>query len=544
MSNNRRLSTQALIIGSGIAGLSAALKLAQSGMQVLVVCKGKIGQGSTAWAQGGIASVWSDSDSFEQHASDTLDAGAGLCNPKTVDICVHEGPKRVQELIDYGVPFTKYKEGDPAESFDLHKEGGHRKRRILHADDMTGLAIIQTLSARLKDYSNIKVLEDHIGIDLITSSKMKIKSKKLHADKNRCMGAYVLNTQTQEIFTIQSQVTMLATGGAGKVYLYTSNPDSSSGDGIAMANRAGARIANMEFMQFHPTCLYHPEAKNFLITEALRGEGAVLKTTDGREFMEQYHPMKSLAPRDIVARAIDMEIKRSGADYVHLDARHLGEVALREKFPNIFDRCLKYGINIAQDPIPVVPACHYTCGGVWSDEMARTSIEGLYAIGEVASTGLHGANRLASNSLLEGVVFAHRAAVDAIPYIASHPEKYKMPEPLPEWEAGHAVRLEERIDIASTWHEIRTLMWNYVGIVRSDRRLERARVRLGILKDEINQYYWEFLLTADLVELRNLATVADLIVQCASLRKESRGLHYTVDYPETNDVFFKRDTVI
>ncbi|MCM0605826.1 MAG: L-aspartate oxidase [Xanthomonadaceae bacterium] len=543
-SSSKRLTTQALILGSGIAGLSVALKLAQSGMQVLVVCKGKIGDGSTAWAQGGIASVWSDTDSFEQHAADTLDAGAGLCNPKTVDICVHEGPQRVQELIDYGVPFTKYKEGDPTENFDLHREGGHRKRRILHADDMTGFAIIQTLSARLKEHQNIRVLENYIGIDLITSAKMKVKSKKLCGEKNRCLGAYVLNTETQEIFTIQSQVTMLATGGAGKVYLYTSNPDSSSGDGIAMAHRAGARIANMEFMQFHPTCLYHPDAKNFLITEALRGEGAVLKTIDGLEFMESYHPMKSLAPRDIVARAIDMEIKRSGSDFVHLDARSLGEVALREKFPNIYERCLKFGINIARDAIPVVPACHYTCGGVWADENARTSIEGLYAIGEVASTGLHGANRLASNSLLEGAVFAHRASVDAIPYITSHPEKHRMPEPLPEWNAGHAVQLEERIDIAATWHEIRTLMWNYVGIVRSDKRLDRARVRLGILREEINQYYWEFLLTADLIELRNLATVADLIVQCASLRKESRGLHYTVDYPEANDLFFKHDTVI
>ena len=540
MSNNRRISTQALILGSGIAGLSAALKLAQKGLKVLVVCKGKLGEGSTAWAQGGIASVWSESDSFEQHEKDTMDAGAGLCNPKTVQICVHEGPERVRELIDYGVPFTKYKEGDPAESFDLHKEGGHRKRRILHASDMTGLAIIETLSAQVRASSNIQVLEDHIGIDLITSTKMKKKA----AGENRCLCVYVLNTVTKEIFTIQSQVTMLATGGAGKVYLYTSNPDSSSGDGIAMAARSGARIANMEFMQFHPTCLYHPDAKNFLITEALRGEGAVLKTADGKEFMENYHPMKSLAPRDIVARAIDMEIKRSGALFVHLDARSLGETELKEKFPNIYERCLKFGIDITKDPIPVVPACHYTCGGVWTDEYARTSIEGLYAIGEVASTGLHGANRLASNSLLEAAVFAHRAVENAIPFIQSHPEKHRLPEPLPVWEAGHAVQLEERIDIAATWHEIRTLMWNYVGIVRSDKRLERARVRLGILREEINQYYWEFLLNSDLVELRNLATVADLIVQCASLRKESRGLHYNVDYPETNDRFFGHDTVI
>lgn len=549
MSKSRRIQTQVLVLGSGIAGLSAALKLAETA-QVLLVCKGALGEGATAWAQGGIASVWSESDSFDQHAKDTTDAGGGLCHPDIVNLCVTQGPSRVQELIDYGVPFTKFykegvKEGDPAESFDLHREGGHRKRRILHADDMTGLAIIQTLAQKVKNHLNIDILEHHIGIDLITEAKIKKANRPERASgSNQCLGAYILNTATQEIMTIQSQITILATGGAGKVYLYTSNPDSSSGDGIAMAYRAGARVANLEFMQFHPTCLYHPQAKNFLITEAMRGEGGVLKTIEGKEFMGQYHEMKSLAPRDIVARAIDMEMKKTGAPYVVLDVRHLGADELKYKFPNIYDRCMQFGIDITSEPIPVVPACHYTCGGVWTDVNGKTSMDGLYAVGEAASTGLHGANRLASNSLLEAVVFAHQAAEHARPLLKKSDGAARLPAPLPEWESGQAVRLEERIDIAATWHEIRTLMWNYVGIVRSDRRLERARVRLDLLKDEVNRYYWEFLLTADLIELRNLVTVADLIVQCAILRKESRGLHYTVDYPELNDSFFKRDTLI
>ena len=382
----------------------------------------------------------------------------------------------------------------------------------------------------------IEVLADHIAIDLITEGKAFKRWRR----PGRCMGAYVLDARTGRIMTMAADVTILATGGAGKVYLYTSNPDIASGDGIAMAYRAGAHVANLEFMQFHPTCLYHPSAKTFLISEALRGEGAILKTVAGEEFMSRHHEMKDLAPRDVVARAIDVEMKRTGDKYVLLDARALAP----EKFPNIYETCLRYGIDFTKEPIPVVPAAHYTCGGVLVDENAQTTIEGLYAIGEVASTGLHGANRLASNSLLEAVVFAHRACAHALSKITRQQPSRGVPEPLPEWDSGHAVELEEQIDIAANWLEIRTLMWNYVGIVRSNRRLERARRRLDVLKAEINTYYWNFLLTKDLIELRNLLTTAELIVQCALYRKESRGLHYTVDYPERDDVHFRQDTVM
>jgi L-aspartate oxidase len=526
------MKTQVLILGSGIAGLTTALKYARNGVKVTVVCKADIAEGATRYAQGGIASVWSKQDSFAEHLKDTLVAGAGLCHEDIVQICVEEGPERVQELIDLGVAFTRVPETaapsaqpvDPTETFDLHREGGHGKRRILHADDLTGLAIEQALVKNVRENSNITVLENHTAIDLITEGKLFKKWRK----PGRCLGAYVLPSGTDKVLTIAADITVLATGGAGKIYLYTSNPDTSTGDGIAMAFRAGAKVVNLEFMQFHPTCLYHPGARTFLITEALRGEGAVLKNLQGEEFMTKHHEMGSLAPRDVVARGIDMEMKRTGDKHVLLDATVIGD-ELPKKFPNIYEQCLNFGIDITRQPIPVVPAQHYTCGGVLADKNAQTTIENLYAVGEVAGTGLHGAHR----------AFLHGQAK----FLAGFGPSVT-PGPLPAWETGHAVQIEEQIDIAANWLEIRQCMWNYVGIVRSDQRLQRARLRLELLEAEVNAYYWDFLLTKDLIELRNLLTVAQLVVQCALLRKESRGLHYTVDYPEKDDAHFKHDTVL
>ena len=546
-----------LVLGTGIGGLSAALKFAQHG-KVTLISKAEADEGATRYAQGGIASVWSKKDSIEEHVSDTLNAGAGLCHEDVVDLCVREGPDRVRELIALGVEFTRREtpgtptelksgvkspsllDSDLAANFDLHREGGHGKRRILHADDMTGLAIEKALLARVAENPAITLLEQHISIDLITEGKIFKRWRK----PGRCLGAYVLNIRDSKVITIQADATILATGGTGKVYLYTSNPDVSTGDGIAMASRAGARVANLEFIQFHPTCLYHPEAKTFLISEAVRGEGAILRTVTGEDFMPKHHPMASLAPRDIVARAIDIEMKRTGDKHVTLDCTHLAAEDIRKKFPNIYEACMKHGIDMTTMPIPVVPAAHYTCGGVWVDSNAKTSIDGLYAIGEVACTGLHGANRLASNSLLEAVVFAERAVIKAVEDVSHFKTTTQIPPSLPEWDTGRAVQLEEQIDIAANWLEIRSLMWNYVGIVRSNRRLERAKRRIELLKAEVNAYYWNYLLTRDLIELRNLLTVADLIVQCAQLRKESRGLHYTVDYPKKDDLLFKRDTLL
>ncbi len=545
----KSLKTPVLILGTGIAGLSAALKFADH-YQVIVACKSEPAEGATRYAQGGIASVWSKQDSFDEHISDTQIAGAGLCHSKIVELCVKEGPARVQELINLGVEFTRAENHtgttatDPTEAFDLHQEGGHGQRRILHADDLTGWAIEKALLAQIKKHPKIQVLDEHIAIDLITEGKGLKRWRK----PERCLGAYLLDIRSNQIITVSAQITVLATGGAGKVYLYTSNPDTSTGDGIAVAHRAGARVANLEFMQFHPTCLFHPGARTFLISEALRGEGAVLKTLSGVEFMKNHHPMGSLAPRDIVARAIDIEMKRSGNKHIWLDCSKIPADELKRKFPNIYENCLKYGIDITHQPIPVVPAAHYTCGGVLVDENAQTTIDSLYAIGEVACTGLHGANRLASNSLLEAVVFSHRAfqhGKAALEQAGSLADDFELSHPpLPEWKTGQAVEIEEQIDIAANWHEIRTLMWNYVGIVRSNRRLERALRRLTLLKSEINSHYWEFLLNKDLIELRNLLTVAELIVQCALLRKESRGLHYTVDYPQKLPDQEAQDTVL
>jgi L-aspartate oxidase len=512
-----------------------------TGIRVTLLAKSDAAEGATRWAQGGIAAVWSKEDSFEEHVRDTLVAGADLCRESIVDLCVREGPERVRELIALGVEFTKT---DPADAFDLHREGGHGQRRILHAADLTGWAIEKALLAQVAANPRITVLEDHCAIDLITEGKLDRATTRATPNPGRCLGAYVLNTRTGRVETLSADITILATGGAGKVYLYTSNPDTATGDGIAMAYRAGAKVANLEFIQFHPTCLYHPSARTFLITEALRGEGAILRNLAGEAFMDRIHPLGSLAPRDIVARGIDLEMKRTGDRHVVLDCAAIPGEKLRTHFPNIYQTCLKYGVDITKESIPVVPAAHYTCGGVLTDEHARSTIPALYAIGEVSCTGLHGANRLASNSLLEAVVFAHRAYLDGKNELATLQAERILPNGLPEWSVGHAVELEEQIDIAATWTEVRTILWNYVGIVRSNHRLLRARRRLELLKEEINDYYWSHLLTRDLIELRNLIDIADLIVSSAQLRKESRGLHYTVDYPERDDTFFKRDTVL
>ena len=553
--NSLSRTPHVLILGSGIAGLSAALKFAGPGtdIRVTLIAKADAAEGATRWAQGGIAAVWSKEDSFEEHVQDTLVAGADLCRESIVNLCVREGPERVRELIELGVEFTKaetphgkksHRQVDPADAFDLHREGGHGQRRILHADDLTGWAIEKALLAKARANPRIVFLEDHCAIDLITEGKLDRAAGKPAVSPGRCLGAYVLNTVSGRVETLSADLTILATGGAGKVYLYTSNPDTATGDGIAMAYRAGAKVANLEFIQFHPTCLYHPTARTFLITEAMRGEGAVLRNLVGEAFMDRVHPLGSLAPRDIVARGIDAEMKRTGDRHVLLDCSSIPTEKLRTHFPNIDATCLKYGIDITKQPIPVVPAAHYTCGGVLVDEQARTTIPGLYAIGEASCTGLHGANRLASNSLLEAVVFAHRAYLDGTKELENLRDERVLPDGLPQWSVGHAVEVEEQIDIAATWTEIRTILWNYVGIVRSNHRLLRARRRLEILKEEINDYYWSHLLTRDLIELRNLVDVADLIVTSAMLRKESRGLHYTVDYPARDDAFFKRDTVL
>ncbi|OFZ22025.1 MAG: L-aspartate oxidase [Bdellovibrionales bacterium GWB1_55_8] len=550
------LTSKALVLGTGIAGLSTALKFADRGFDVLLVCKGDPAEGSTRYAQGGIASVWSKDDTVEEHIQDTLTAGAGLCNENIVDLCVREGPARVRELIELGVQFTRITPAesaeaspetgtDGAETFSLHREGGHGQRRILHADDLTGWAIEKALLKKVDEHPCIRLLDHHVAIDLITEGKARKRNT-----PGRCLGAYALNEKTGEVLTLSAGVTVLATGGAGKAYLYTSNPDTATGDGIAMAYRAGAQVSNMEFMQFHPTCLYHPTARTFLISEALRGEGAVLKTLAGEEFMGKYHMLGSLAPRDVVARAIDMEMKRTGDKHVLLDATHIPAEELKRKFPHIHETCRFYGIDMTVELIPVVPAAHYTCGGVRADENGQSSVAGLYAVGEAACTGLHGANRLASNSLLEAVVFAHRVAEHGGKQLTAQQESgtpgpdQGLAKPLPQWDTGHAVEIEEQIDIAANWLEIRHLMWNYVGIVRSNRRLERAKRRLELLRSEVNAYYWDYLLTRDLIELRNLLTVAELIVQCAILRKESRGLHYTVDYPAKDERSFKHDTVV
>ncbi len=507
------LDTDYLVIGSGIAGLNFALLAAEHG-RVTVITKKRPADTNTNWAQGGVAAVLADDDSFERHIEDTLVAGDGLCDREVVKIVVNDGPQQVQRLLDVGVRLAR----DPSGKLDLGMEGAHTRHRVVHWEDVTGREIQRALIAAVLAHPNITVLDGHIGVDLLSLAK--------YGGDPACFGAYVLDIHSGEVKTICARATVLATGGTGKVYIYTSNPDVATGDGIAMAYRIGAACGDLEFTQFHPTVLYHPLAGSFLISEALRGEGGVLKLANGETFMENYHPMKSLASRDIVARAIDNELKKSGADCVFLDMTHLDAAFVKGRFPNIYERCLSLGIDITKQPIPVVPAAHYQCGGIKADHSGATTIQGLYAIGECAFTGLHGANRLASNSLLEGMVFSQRAAaaVREAPRIR--------PAHVQPWSYGGATDSNDAIVVTLNWDEIRRFMWSYVGIVRSDKRLERARRRIEILRDEIREYYIDFKITPDLLELRNLALVAHLIIESARRRKESRGLHYTLDYPE------------
>ncbi len=527
--------TDFLVIGSGIAGLSFAIKAADLGTVAVITKKEEV-ESNTNYAQGGIAAVTDLNDSFEDHISDTLASGAGLCREDVVRFVVTEGPERIRELIDWGVGFTRA-ENNTSAVYDLGREGGHSRRRVLHAKDRTGQEIERALIERAASKKNIRVYENFIGIDLIVASQVLGKSWK----PDRCLGAYAFDIIHGRVHTFRAKFVLLATGGAGKVYLITTNPDIATGDGIAMAYRAGARIANMEFIQFHPTCLYHPEAKSFLISEAVRGEGGVLRLKSGTTFMEKYHPLKNLAPRDVVARAIDAELKKSGDEYVLLDITHRDRDYLMRRFPNIYDECRKYGIDMAKDQIPVVPAAHYICGGVAVNGYGETNIEGLFACGEVSCTGLHGANRLASNSLLEAVVFASRSFHRMAELL---PGRTDDPVVIPPWDPKEARESDESVVVTNDWDEIRRCMWNYVGIVRSDKRLERARKRLDIICKEIHEYYWNYMITRDLLELRNIATVASLIVRSAMIRKESRGLHYNVDYPGRDDANWHRDTVI
>lgn len=524
------LSTDVLIIGCGAAGLSLALRLAEH-TRVIALAKGPLHEGSTYYAQGGVSAVLDVDDSIESHVEDTLVAGAGLCHTDAVRFTVENGPATIQWLSEQGVPFTMETHREGSADYHLHREGGHSHRRIVHAADATGRAIQTTLLDRALEHSNI-ILRDHYSvIDLIVS-------RKLGLDGNRCLGAYVLNRQLERVETISARFVVLATGGASRVYLYSSNPDGSTGDGIATAWRAGCRVANMEFMQFHPTCLYHPQAKSFLISEAVRGEGGLLLLPDGSRFMQNFDARLELAPRDIVARAIDHEMKRLGAECLYLDISHKPADFIRAHFPNIEAKCREYGFDMTKEPLPVVPAAHYTCGGVLTDLAGRSDVEGLYAIGEVAFTGLHGANRMASNSLLECLVFGAAAAADIHQQLASAP----IPPKLPEWDESRVTDSDEEVVVTHNWQELRRFMWDYVGIVRTDKRLQRAKHRAELLLREITEYYGNFRIDNNLIELRNLAVVADLIICSALERRESRGLHYTLDYPKTNDT--ARDTIL
>ncbi|MBP6709683.1 MAG: L-aspartate oxidase [Propionivibrio sp.] len=504
-----------LVIGSGLAGQSAALRLAET-RKVGLISKRSLEDSASGWAQGGIAAVLDSQDSIEAHIQDTITAGAFLNDPVATRFVIENGRRAIEWLIDQGVPFTRDESG-----YHLTREGGHSARRVIHVADTTGLAVQETLTKKVREHPNIKVLERHIAIDLITGEKLGL------AD-NRCYGAYALDSDTGDVLTIGAQSTLIATGGAGKVYLYTTNPDTSTGDGIAMAWRAGCRISNMEFIQFHPTCLYHPQAKSFLISEAVRGEGGLLCLPDGTRFMPDHDARGELAPRDVVARAIDFEMKKRGLDCVYLDISHKPASFLKEHFPNILARCLELGIDITRQPIPVVPAAHYTCGGIVTDLNARTSIPGLYAAGEASCTGLHGANRLASNSLLECIVFSEAASND----ILAQPLSATPAQALPEWDESRVSDPDEEIVISHNWDELRRFMWDYVGIVRTTKRLQRAQHRIRLLEREINEFYSNFRVSHDLIELRNLVLTADLIVQCALKRKESRGLHFSRDYPD------------
>jgi L-aspartate oxidase len=524
-SNSYLMKFDVAIVGSGLAGLSVALHLAQT-HKVVVVSKRSLLDGASNWAQGGIAAVLDSGDSHEQHIADTLVAGAGLCDEAATRYIVEHSREAIEWLIEQGVPFTR----DPTAELGYHltREGGHSQRRIIHAADATGHAVQITLEQKARAHPNITVLEHHYAIDVI-------KSDKLDGGEGapRCVGLYVQDVHSGDVMTLAADHTVLATGGAGKVYLYTTNPDTATGDGIAMAWRAGCRVANMEFIQFHPTCLYHPYAKSFLISEAVRGEGGLLKlpaeagASAGRRFMAAHDERAELAPRDVVARAIDFEMKKRGLDYVDLDISHQPPEFLKEHFPTIYSRCLELGIDITKQPIPVVPAAHYTCGGIVTDMCGRTDLPGLYAVGETAYTGLHGANRLASNSLLECLVLGRAAA--------QHIEQQPKPKslPLPAWDESRVTDADEEVVIAHNWDELRRFMWNYVGIVRTTKRLERAQHRIGLLREEIYEYYSHFRITRDLLELRNLVDVASMIVDSALSRRESRGLHFSQDFPET-----------
>ncbi len=506
-----------LIIGSGLAGLTLALQIADT-KKVCIVSKRTIHDSASNWAQGGIATVLNSDDSIDEHIQDTLQAGAGLCDAEITRLVTENGRQAVNWLIDLGVEFTR--EENTETGYHLTREGGHSRRRIIHVADATGHAVQKTLTQKVREHPHISILENHIAVDLITSKKLNQEIN------NRCLGAYILDNASGKVMTIAAQQTVLATGGAGKVYLYTTNPDVSTGDGIAMAWRAGCRVSNMEFIQFHPTCLFHPHAKSFLITEAVRGEGGILKLPNGKRFMPAHDERAELAPRDIVARAIDFEMKKRGLEYVLLDISHKPATFIKEHFPTIYQRCMELGIDITTSPIPVVPAAHYTCGGIMVDAKGQTDITNLYAIGETTCTGLHGANRLASNSLLECLVFGRIAAQEILA------AKKQMLPTLPYWDESRVTDADEEVLITHTWNELRRFMWNYVGIVRTDKRLSRAMHRIHMLRDEVHEFYSNFKVTNNLIELRNLLQVAELIVQSAMERHESRGLHYSKDYPD------------
>ncbi len=543
------IKTDFLIIGSGVAGLTFAIKMAEYGRVAIVTKKGVM-DSNTSLAQGGIASVFGKLDSFDLHIQDTLASGDGLCNREVVEMVVKNGPDRIRELIDFGVHFNirekerlKDKSQNKDPELDLGQEGGHSQKRIVHAQDMTGQEIATVLVKHVKNHEQITLYENHIAIDLITRSTRMKRGLITTTHEDYCLGAYILDTQTNEVNTFFAPITLLATGGAGKVYLYTSNPDVATGDGIAMGYRAGATVANLEFVQFHPTCLYHPEAKNFLISEAVRGEGGILIDSAGNRFMERYDPQKDLACRDVVARAIDSELKKSGDDFVFLDISHKKPEFVKDRFPNLYKKCLTFGIDMTKGPIPVVPAAHYMCGGVVTDMFGRTDIHGLYAVGETACTGLHGANRLASNSLIEALVYAHTASKQAAKEIKAPLDFESMPVP-PLWDEAGTTDSDEAIMVSHNWDEIRRFMWNYVGIVRSSKRLDRAKRRIENIQKEIEEYYQGFKISSDLIELRNIATVAELIIKCARHRKESRGLHFNIEYPYRDDKRWKKDTII
>lgn len=520
MIQSKSLKTDILVIGSGIAGLSLALKLADQ-HQVTLLAKAALTEGSTQYAQGGVAAVLDPFDSVNSHLNDTIEAGAGLCDPDIVQLVTEQASHSIQELIDLGVPFSRCEGDQCTYPFHLTQEGGHSHRRVIHAADHTGLSITQTLIQKVDQHPNITLLPEHISIDLILNQK-----------RDRCIGAYVLNKTDNTVYDIWADFTVLATGGASKAYLYTSNPDTSTGDGIAMAWRAGCHVGNMEFNQFHPTCLFHPKDRSFLISEAVRGEGGILRLPNGDPFMQKYDERGELAPRDIVARAIDQEMKKHGIDCVYLDISHQPREQILDHFPTIYKRCLKAGIDICSEPIPVVPAAHYTCGGVVTNRYGESSLEGLYAIGETAYTGLHGANRLASNSLAEGLVFAEMAKQSIE---KAYQQPYSNNEAPKAWDSSRVTDPKEKVLVTHDWDELRRVMWDYVGIVRTDERLKRARQRIRNLKKEIKEYYNEHTVDSDLLELRNLVQVAELMVISAQRRKESRGLHYNLDYPKTKD---------